>query len=117
MSESWLLFFVFLPIAGAALMPVAERIAKALTDVLAVAVMAALLAAGLAIAGWVRVSGPMSFVLPGALPFAQTLYLDSLSLLLLLVVNGVALLALIFSIEYMKSYGPRQGSTPCSSCL
>ena len=107
MSESWLLYFVFLPIAGAALMPVVEKIAKWLTDTLAVAVLAALLVAGIALSGWVRDSGSISFMLPGALPSAQTLYLDSLSLLVLLVVNAIALFALIFSIEYMKPYGAK----------
>ena len=107
MSANWLLFFVFLPIAGAALMPVVERIARALTDVLAIAAASALLVAGIAISGSVRDHGALSFALPGTLPFAETLYLDSLSLLVLLAISGVALCALVFSVEYMKPHGAK----------
>jgi multicomponent Na+:H+ antiporter subunit D len=106
-SADSLLIFVFLPVAGAALMPVVEEIASALTDVLAVAAAAVLLVAGIAVSGPVRDNGTLSYALPGTLPTAQTLYLDSLSLLVLLAISGVALCALVFSIEYMKPHGAK----------
>ena len=107
MSVNSLLLFVFLPIAGAALMPVVGKLKEWLADVLALAVSASLLAIGVLFIGQIRDYGSVSFLLPGALPFAQTLYLDSLSLLVLLVINTVALLALVFSVDYMRQYGSK----------
>ena len=107
MNVNSLLVFVLLPISAAALMPVLEKIWAGLADVLAVAVAAGLLALGISCIGQVRDSGSISFLLPGALPFAQTLYLDSLSLLVLLVISTIALLALIYSTQYMKEYGSK----------
>ena len=107
MNVNSLLVFVLLPISAAALMPVLEKIWKGLADVLAVAVAAGLLALGISCIGQVRDSGSISFLLPGALPFAQILYLDSLSLLVLLVISTIALLALIYSTQYMKEYGSK----------
>ena len=105
MNVTSLLVFILLPIAGAALMPVLEKVWAGLADVAAVAVAAALLALGISCIGQIRDYGSISFLLPGALPYAQTLYLDSLSLLVLLVINTIALLALIYSTQYMKLYG------------
>ncbi len=105
MSVTSLLVFILLPIAAAALMPVIEKLWKGLADVLALGVAAALLAIGISYIAPVRDSGAISYILPGALPFAQTLYLDSLSLLVLLLISTIALLALIYSVEYMKQFG------------
>ena len=107
MSVTSILIFVFLPIAGAALMPVIGKTKEGLADVLALAVAAGLLAIGITYIGQVRDYGSISFQLHGTLPFAQTLYLDSLSLLLLLVISTITLFALIYSVEYMKTYGSK----------
>jgi multicomponent Na+:H+ antiporter subunit D len=106
-SVTSILVFVFLPIAAAALTPVLAKIREGLADVLAIAVAAGLLVLGITYIGQVRDYGSISFQLPGTLPFAQTLYLDSLSLLVLLVISTVALLALIYSVQYMKQYGSK----------
>jgi multicomponent Na+:H+ antiporter subunit D len=100
-----LLLFVFLPLAAAALMPVFEKVGKGLVDFLAVAVAVALLALAVAFIAPLRIYGSLVLNLPELMSFSQTFYLDNLSLLLLLVINGISLFALIFSIDYMKPYG------------
>lgn len=102
-----IILFVFLPIAGAALMPVIEKIKKELADVVAIAIAAVLLALSISFIAPIRASGSLVLSLPGALSFGQNLYLDSLSLLMVLVISTVGLFTLIFSVEYMKEYGAK----------
>ncbi len=102
-----IILFVFLPIAGASLIPVIEKLKQELADVLAIAIAACLLALSISFISPIRTNGSLVLVLPGALSFGQNLYLDSLSLLMLLVISTVALFALIFSVEYMKHYGAK----------
>jgi multicomponent Na+:H+ antiporter subunit D len=105
MRPNSMLLFVFLPIAAAALIPVFEKVWKELVDFLANAVALALLVLALAFITPLRYNGPMVLNFSELFQFSMTFYLDSLSLLLLLVINGVGLMALVYSIEYMKEYG------------
>ena len=105
MRPNAMLLFVFLPVAAAALIPVIEKAWKGLADFMANAVAVALLALAIAFVAPVRITGPMTLNFSELFQFSMTFYLDSLSLLMLLVINGIALMALIYSIEYMKEYG------------
>lgn len=105
MHPNAMLLFVFLPVAAAALIPVVEKIWQGLADFLANAVAAALLALAIAYVAPLRITSPMTLNFTGLFQSSMTFYLDSVSLLLLLIINGIALMALIYSIEYMKEYG------------
>ncbi len=105
MRPNAMLLFVFLPVAAAALIPVIEKAWRGLADFMANAVAVALLALAIAFVAPVRITGPMTLNFSELFQFSMTFYLDSLSLLMLLVINGIALMALIYSIEYMKEYG------------
>lgn len=107
MISNSLLLFVFVPLVTAALLPVFERAWKGLVDFLAIAVAIALFSLTLSRIGPLQIYGSLTVNLSELLEFAQTFYLDWLSLVLLLVINGIGLMALIFSIDYMKHYGAK----------
>jgi multicomponent Na+:H+ antiporter subunit D len=105
MNPNTMLLFVFLPLATAALIPVFEKVWTELVDFLAIAVALALAVLAVSFISPVRIYGALTVNLNELLAFAQTFYLDSLSLVMLLVINGIALMALIYSVDYMKHYG------------
>jgi multicomponent Na+:H+ antiporter subunit D len=106
-TPNTLILFVFLPVAAAALMPLVEKLWKELIDFLAVAVILALVALAVSFAAPLRIWGTMVMNLPEILATTQNFYLDSLSLLMLLVISGIGLMAAIYSIQYMKHYGAK----------
>jgi multicomponent Na+:H+ antiporter subunit D len=106
-SPNSMLLFVLIPVAAAALIPVVNKIWRELVDFLSIVAGAALFLLAVSFIAPLRIYGSLVVNLADLLPFAQTFFLDGLSLLLLIVVNGVALLVLIFSIEYMKHYGDK----------
>jgi len=105
MQPNSMLLFVFLPIAAAALLPIFEKVWQELVDFVANAVALALLVLAITFITPLRFNGALVLNFAELFQFSMTFYLDSLSLLLLLVINGIGLMALIYSIEYMKEYG------------
>jgi multicomponent Na+:H+ antiporter subunit D len=102
-----IIVFVLLPVMAAALMPVFERVWRELVDFLAVVVGAALVGLSVTFITPVRIYGSLSVSYNELLAAAQTFQLDSLSLLMLLVINVVGFLAIIYSIDYMRAYGSK----------
>ncbi|MEO0108846.1 MAG: complex I subunit 5 family protein [candidate division WOR-3 bacterium] len=104
-SPNTMLLFIFLPMATAALIPVFEKVWKELVDLLAIIAALALVVLALSFSTPLAIFGAQFTNLPEAFQVSQMLCLDRLSLLLVLVINGIGLCALIFSVEYMRHYG------------
>ncbi len=94
-------FFVAIPLAAAFVLPLLERRRAAAPHLLANAALALL--AGLSV---VALGREGSFAMGGwDAPVGIRLRYDGLSSLMLLLVNGIALLVGVYSIEYMPRYG------------
>ncbi|MBN1913714.1 MAG: NADH/ubiquinone/plastoquinone (complex I), partial [Candidatus Omnitrophica bacterium] len=96
--------FVIIPLGCAFLIPIVSKIRRGLAGILANLGALALLFFSLQSFAWVK-SGVKVYYLGGwQPPFGICMVLDSLSALMLLVVNLIGCLSLIYSLDYIKRY-------------
>ena len=103
-----LLLLIVIPLAVAALMPLASRLWRGLPDLLGVLTMAATLALGLS---QIRLISAGHRILWDAgalgLPLKAGLMMDGFSLLLIITISLISLFACIYSVNYMEHYGAK----------
>ncbi|MDD5687760.1 MAG: proton-conducting transporter membrane subunit [Elusimicrobia bacterium] len=99
--------FIIIPIASAFLISVLRKLHKNLPDILATLACLLLLVLSFVALYMLHITNykPFVYKLGGwEFPLGITMVLDGLSVLMLIVVNFVALIAIIFSISYMEKY-------------
>ena len=103
-------FFIILPLAVAAVMPLLSRLNRWLPDILGSLTMAATLGLGISMIPAIA-AGHISHwdTAMYGLPIRMPLMMDGFSLLLLLTISLVSFFACVFSVNYMEHYGGKGG--------
>jgi len=105
-----MLWFIVLPLAVAALMPLLYRLNRWLPDVLAGATMLATLVLGIMHINLIAAGQTLSWDTAAyGLPIRLSLMMDGFSLLLLLTISLISFFACLFSVNYMEHYGGKGG--------
>jgi len=99
--SGYLPLFIAIPLGAAFLIPILDRIWRRFCELISFLSMLAMLVMAFSLVGKL----PLKYYMGGwRPPFGINLVLDGFSMLLLIVVSGVSLAAIIFSIPYMELY-------------